>query len=528
MVGSIAIKGNESLGVFEVPAERTLEVKLVGEAYRTSRFQRGLSIYPTVDDEVHVVTEEDLSKIYEPYGSAPVAIGRHSASESLEATLDLDKLVTRHCAIVGSTGSGKSNTVAAILKSITSAAFPKSQVIVIDPHGEYGSAFAGISKVVSIGGDTPFTLPYWCLSFDELAWFLVDRRAASETVQDGHLRDKIFAMRQDCLAKIKCGDGQKALSKEEITADSPLPFDIRHLWYHFDRLERVTYQDTSRTTEALVVEGNAASLQSARFTPASLGSAAPFKPQPPPVMGSYVNKILQRLRDRRFDFLLSPGDYDGEKKDMAELVAEWIDHDKPITVFDLAGVPPEIMDLVVGLLSRVLFEVMFWGRSLPGIGKQRPLFLVFEEAHRYLPTGEGHFIQGYARRSVQRILKEGRKYGIGALLVSQRPSELDETILSQCGTFIALRLSNTQDQGRVRSAFPDELSGFTDLLPALRTGEAIISGEATQIPSRVRVQLVEPRPNSGDPEVSKLWAAVEDEKREFIKAITNWRRQRIS
>jgi DNA helicase HerA-like ATPase len=242
-------------------------------------------------------------------------------------------------------------------------------------------------------------------------------------------------------------------------------------------------------------------------------------------MGTYTSKILQRLRDRRYDFLLSPGAYDGVKKDLFDLVEDWLNHDDPITVFDLAGVPPEVIDLVVGLLSRVLFEVMFWGRDLPDIGKQRPLLLVFEEAHRYLPSGEGMFIQGYARKSVQRILKEGRKYGLGTILVSQRPSELDETLLSQCGTFIALRLSNGQDQGRIMSAVPDELAGLVDLLPALRTGEAIISGEATQIPSRVRVQLIEPRPNSGDPEVSKLWADDSKCAPDYASAVTNWRRQ---
>jgi hypothetical protein len=242
-------------------------------------------------------------------------------------------------------------------------------------------------------------------------------------------------------------------------------------------------------------------------------------------MAAYTNKILQRLKDRRYNFLLSPGEYDGITKDLSDLVGEWLNHDNPITVFDLAGVPPEVMDLVVGLLSRILFEVMFWGRDLPDLGKQRPLLLVFEEAHRYLPSGEGFFIQGYARRSVQRILKEGRKYGLGTILVSQRPSELDETLLSQCGTFVALRLSNSQDQGRVMSAVPDELAGLVNLLPALRTGEAIVSGEATQIPSRVRIQLIEPRPNSGDPEVSKLWSDNSKLTPAYEAAVTNWRKQ---
>lgn len=530
MVGAIAVTGDEVLGsITASKTECTLEIKLIGEAYRNSPFQRGLSAYPTVDDEVHAVTEDDLAKIYAPYGSSPVRIGSHSASESLSATLDLDKLVTRHAAVLGSTGAGKSNTVAAILKAVTGGNYPKAQVIVIDPHGEYATAFNGISRVFSIGNaKNPFYLPYWCLSFDELAWFLVDRRAASETAQDGNLRDKIFELRRKSAETVKVGQGQQKLNADEITVDSPLPFNLRDLWYHFDRLERVTYNEIARTTEALVSEGNATKLISARFTPAAAGNAAPFKPQPLPIMATYTNKILQRLRDRRFDFLLQPGDYDGVKKDLNDLVKNWINHDHPITVFDLAGVPPEVIDLVVGLLSRVLFETMFWGRNLADIGKQRPVLAVFEEAHRYVPSGEGYFIQGYARRAVQRILKEGRKYGLGAILVSQRPSELDETLLSQCGTFITLRLSNGQDQGRVKSAVPDELAGLVDLLPALRTGEAIISGEATQIPSRVRVQLIEPRPSSDDPAVSKLWADKSKCVPDYVSAVTNWRRQRTT
>jgi DNA helicase HerA-like ATPase len=529
MVGSVALRGDDSLGKLGADAECTLEIKLVGEAYRGSAFERGLSVYPTVDDEVHVVTDDDLARIYAPTGSSPVRIGRHAASESLAATLDLDKLVTRHAAILGSTGSGKSNTVAAILRALTNGEFPKAQVIVFDPHGEYGAAFAGISHVLSIGsGSQPFILPYWCLSFDELGWFLVDRQRASESVQDGTLRDKISEMRRTSAVSVKVGAGQQGLSEDEVTADSPLPFDVRALWYHFDRLERTTYSDMARKTEALVSDGDANTLKAAHFQPPGAGSSPPFKPQPPPLMGTYTHKILQRLRDRRFDFLLRPGDYDGTKKDLSDLVDSWINHDQPITVFDLAGVPPEVIDLVIGLLSRVLLEVMFWGRDLPDVGKQRPLLLVFEEAHRYLPSGEGYFIQGYARRSVQRILKEGRKYGLGAILVSQRPSELDETILSQCGTFIALRLTNGQDQARVQTAVPDELAGLVDLLPALRTGEAVISGEATHVPSRVRVQLIEPRPSSGDPEVSKLWADKAARSPDYLRAVTNWRRQQIS
>jgi hypothetical protein len=332
-------------------------------------------------------------------------------------------------------------------------------------------------------------------------------------------------MRKENVGKAKASVGNP-ISPDEITVDSPVFFDLRQLWYHFDRLERQTFSDMSRSKEELIEEGDAALLRSAKFRPPGAGSAPPMKAAPPPNMAVFVNKILVRLKDRRFDFLTRPGEYDGTTKDLNDLVASWFDHEHAITVFDLAGVPAEIIDLVVGALSRVLFEMMFWGRDVPGVGRNRPILAVFEEAHLYLPQGDGKFLQGYARRIVQRILKEGRKYGCGAVVVSQRPSEVDETILSQCGTFISLRLTNSNDQGRIRSAVPDELPGFTTLLPILRTGEAVVLGEATQIPSRVRVKLVEPRPSSGDPVVTKLWRQEREKNTDFAKAITNWRRQR--
>lgn len=526
-VGSAPLLIGQEEAATPLPGQKTVQIQLLGEAYRNEPFQRGLSAYPTLEDEVHVVTQDDLARIYACTSTSSITVGTHSVSANLPASVDLDKLVTRHSAILGSTGSGKSNTVAAVLKAITRGAFPNAQIVVIDPHGEYGAAFEGIGKVFRIGAKTnPLVLPYWALSFDELAWFLVDRRSSSETQLDANLRDKIFEMRKTAAAGVKASKAAGALSVDEITVDSPIPFDIRRLWYHFDRLERVTYNDSARTTEALVGEGDAAKLQSARFKPAAMGSAAPFKSQPPGIMGSYVAKILARLRDRRFDFMLNPGQYDGCKKDLNDVVAEWLDHPHQITVLDLAGVPPEITDMVVGLVARVIFEVMFWGRQLIGMGRQRPVLMVFEEAHAYLPNGDARFVQGYARRAVQRILKEGRKYAVGAMVVSQRPSELDETVLSQCGTFFALRLTNSSDHGRVKSAVPDDLVGFTNLLPALRTGEALVVGESVQIPSRVRVDLVEPRPDSKDPLVAKSWGSKRVADPDYAAAITAWRGQR--
>jgi len=502
---------------------RWIEVQLVGESYGRGPFQRGVSVYPTLDDEVHVVTAADLAIVYRTHKAGQIEIGRHSASESLPATIDIDAVVTRHVAVLGSTGSGKSNCVAAILKALADERFPSARVAVIDTHGEYGAAFPNVSRVLRIGdAEHPLTVPYWVMAYDELSWFLVGRTAAVESVQDGHLRQAIFEAKREQCRRLKAG----TVNPEEITADSPIPFDLRHVWYELDKRDRATYEDEDRTILALSKVGNAQSLTPAEFKPPAPGMKAPHLPRVQLGMASYLNRIVARLKDRRFDFLLSPGTYDGIKLDIHDLIGDWVDHEQPITVFDLAGVPPEVIDVVVAVITRILFESMFWGRDLPGTGRQRPILLVYEEAHSYLPRGESRFVAGYARRAVQRVFKEGRKYGVGAVVVSQRPSELDEGILSQCGTFVALRLSNTDDQGRVRSTVPDSLGGLVELLPALRTGEALVLGEAVAIPSRVRLPLVEPRPKSDDPEVAKRWMDQRIKSPPYSTAVTAWRRQR--
>jgi hypothetical protein len=207
MVGaSDAINDNDVTGVPLPRGQRWLEVQLIGEYYEHDRFQRGVSIFPTLDDEVHVVTEADLAAIYSTQSETTIEIGTHSTSEGLRAYIDLDKLVTRHAAILGSTGSGKSNAVACLVKSLSSARFPNSHIIVIDPHGEYRTALSGISKVFAIGDPTdPLVVPYWMLAFDELAWFLVDRRTGSEAVHDAQLREQILAAKRAKCASLKAG-----------------------------------------------------------------------------------------------------------------------------------------------------------------------------------------------------------------------------------------------------------------------------------------------------------------------------------
>ena len=532
-VGASEGPRSDELDYIPTHGQRWLEVQLVGESYGQEGFQRGISVFPTLDDEVHIVTEEDIALIYGSLTPSMIEIGNHAASESLPATVDLDKIVSRHVAILGSTGSGKSNTVARFLKALTNGDYPSAQVIVIDPHGEYGAALENRAKVFSIGNAiNSLLIPYWALPFDELAWFLVDRRSSSESQQDTTLRDKILELKRQSCDRLKAS----AIDPNNITVDSPIPFDLRSMWYEFYEKEHATLLEKDdwnkiafkKDAEGNELRGSTQNVIPPQFEPPGTGSAPPFKSQKGMGLASYLNKIMGRLRDRRFEFLLSPGPYDGINKDLDDLLVSWVNHEYAVTILDLGGVPPEVTDLVVGIVTRIIFESMFWGRDLAGIGRRRPLLIVYEEAHTYLPHGgSGQFLSGYATRSVRRVLKEGRKYGVGAVIVSQRPSELDETILSQCGTFFALRISNPDDQGRVRSTVPDALGGLTDLLPALRTGEALVLGEAVKIPSRVRLPLVEPRPRSDDPEATKCWAQERTEEPGYSKAITGWRRQQM-
>ena len=511
---------------------RWMTVHLVGEGTTKGSFQRGISQYPTIGDEAHLVSEKDLTKIYGKVSDVNyIKIGNIASSESIPALLDVDKLVTRHSAIVGSTGSGKSNTVTSLLKAINSGNYPKAKIILIDPHSEYHTALKDYSKVYSIDGDNPLKIPYWCLSYNELALILFDKKQATDMPQDLRFQQEILKQKIELSSKLKSG----VITENQITVNSPIPFDLKKIWYELyietfatvntkGDLSTIAYQTDADGNE---LKGNKDTLELPKFQPPGNGGSAPFIYTQNKLLSSYLNKLRGKLLDNRIDFIFDTTEYDGVKKDLDDLLSEWINHDKPITILDLGGIPFDVMDLAVGLISRLSYETMFWGRFLDGIGRQRPILMVYEEAHSYLPKGgSNQFVQGYSSSAVRRICKEGRKYGIGALIISQRPSDLDSSILSQCGTFITLRLSSSDDQSIIRSSIPDNSSGLADSLPSLRTGEAIVIGEAIKIPSRVLIPLMKPRPDSNDAVPSLEWKKEDIENPDFARAVSNWRRQK--
>lgn len=504
---------------------RFLRVSLIGEKIGDRGFEKGIGLYPTISDEVHLVTEKDLVDIYG--GSCDTsdlfAIGRHSSADNLDVYLDVQKLVLRHSAILGSTGSGKSNGVVTIIKKLTEQ-MKNSRMVLIDPHGEYASAFPN-AKVFRIGDqERPLYVPFWLMNFDELAFFLVGAKPTDDSRPEyRNLRELIYEAKKENY-QLAAGE----VNPDLITADSPIPFDVRKIWYDINRKVYATYNDRqkqTKETECLVKEGDPENLRAAEFKPYSMGSTSPYKSNDGSFF-AYEKKLISRLKDSRYDFMFYPGEYRTKDsgKDLHDLLADWISGNERLTILDLSNVPFEIMDITVGLITRFIYDSMFWGRFVENTGRNRPILVAYEEAHSYL--GKGNTF--YAKEAVERIFKEGRKFGIGAMVISQRPSELSDTILAQVGTFIAMRLTNSSDQSIVKSIAPDNMNSLINLLPSLRIGEAIIVGEAINIPSRVKLPLQSPRPDSSDPDVVGSWNKEYSEDNDrYAEVVTSIREQRI-
>tara|TARA_R110002050_G_scaffold253424_1_gene391598 strand:- start:14734 stop:16515 length:1782 start_codon:yes stop_codon:yes gene_type:complete len=499
-----------------------INIVLAGEQVG-KRFERGVTQYPTTGDKVHLVTINDLDIIYGGYEEAnSITVGNISVSESLDAKIDLDKLISRHCAIVGSTGSGKSNAVSVLLEAIAKRDFPSSRILIIDPHGEYNDSLSKHSKVIGINAkekENRLDIPFWALPFKELMKLFSGNLTDSNRE---YIREKVVE------AKIKSAiTNEIEVGKESITADSPIPFSIKRIWFELDDFERMTFQTGRIIPSDKLSEGSIENLISNEYPQAGTGNSAPFLNNRAKGLLSFLDSMRNRLNDSSYSFLFSPGDLtpDSEGKiiqDLDSLFFKWLGSELPITILDLSGVPSEIMSSISGTLLKIVYDGLFWGVNTKVGGKNQPLFIVLEEAHSYLKAGENSI----SSRTVQMIAKEGRKYGVGLLLVTQRPSELDETVLSQCGTMIALRMNNSKDRGNIRAAVQDELQSMVDLLPSLRTGEALISGEAVKIPSRIKFFKIANSPKSSNPLASKQWLLkINNAEDEYKNLLKSWRNQ---
>lgn len=509
-------------------SRRWMSLVLMGERVG-NKFERGVTQFPTAGDEVHLVAIDDLNVIYGGFDEKnSIVVGNISVSESLPAKIDLDKLVTRHCAVIGSTGSGKSNTVAIILEAIAKGDFKSARILLIDPHGEYDNTLSKYSKVFKIKADSDkgqseLHIPFWALPFDEL---MKSFPGNLNDQQRDYIRSKILEEKISSIQHLK-----NKPNKAAITSDSPIPFSLKQLWFELDDFERKTFKESRKPeTEILKKKGNPEELESNEYEPASPGGGSPFLNHQAKGILGFLDGMRNRMLDQRFKFLYEPGDFIPDltgkvKSDLDSLLIDWLGHEKPITILDLSGIPSAVMSSISGSLLKIMYDSLFWAQNLPIGGRKQPLLLVLEEAHSYLKAGENSI----SSRTIQIIAKEGRKYGVGLLLVTQRPTELDETVLSQCGTLIALRMTNKGDRGHVSSAVQDELHDMVALLPSLRTGEGLVMGEGVKIPSRVKFEKISKAPKSADPNVSKEWRKnrPENKDEDFEKAVDLWRNQKF-
>jgi uncharacterized protein len=506
---------------------RWLTLSLFGEAVG-GHFDRGVGQYPTVGDEVHLVTPADLGIIYSERGERDtIEVGRVASSAGIPARLQLSSLVTRHACVVGSTGAGKSNLVAIVLEALSSG-FSTARVLVIDPHGEYGAAAGRPARVIQTGATddagTRLRVPYWALPFDELIGMTMGgMQPATLEV----LRDRVREMKVQAATLLA-----DPPAPEAVTADSPLPFSIRRLWFELEDEERMTFTERNKqdkdTQYAPDDPGDMNTLLPPRYPAPTSYNTPPYRNQDARGIGKQLDLLRMKLLDTSYAFMFNSADpmhpdADGKiKADLPSLLAEWVGGDKAITVLDVSGLPPEVLGPVVGTMLRIVYDALYWGMKLPVGGREQPLLVVLDEAHRFLPEG----IDTAAHRACSRIAKEGRKYGVGLMIVTQRPSDVDPTVLSQCGTMLALRMTNPQDRHAVASAIPDDLGGLTALLPSLRTGEALVLGDALQVPSRVRVRKAREKPIGEDPALPGAWLGTErPDPNLYEDAVKNWRAQ---
>jgi len=529
LYGIISETSESSINEKSLVAEkRIIKVELVGESIGID-FERGISQFPSISDEAHLVTEKDLLKIYGKRENGQINIGRLSSSDSIQVSIDLDALVNKHSALLGSTGSGKSTSVASLLRSIITnhkagnIQLPSSRIVLFDIHGEYSAALSDISTVYSIspqGNEKKFIIPYWCVSPDSLIEFLCGNNES--------LKNKFIDYIVEEKIEYAISNPNLNISSEQVTLYTPVPFRINYIWYKLYFDDSVTWLEKQAENPAYAPDnaGCYQTLTAPKFIPPATGGKAPFSGG----KGNWKKQLSlmkARLLDNQFSFFLQPDEWHPSddnviQKDIPDLIQHWIGKDKPITIIDLSGMPSSRLDLLLGSILDILFESAIWSRNLSFGMKQLPLLLVMEEAHRYLSKNNN----GLAKDMVKRIAKEGRKFGVGSMLVSQRPSEIDETILSQCGTLFTLRINNSTDRSQVKSAMADGLASMMDSLPILKTGEAIVTGEAAKLPMRFKFRLPQEGqfPDSHDPKVSEMWSSPHQEN-SYESLINAWRQQ---
>jgi hypothetical protein len=453
------------------------QIDFLGEGSREasgkmSHFRRGVTRYPIPGSAVHPVTTEDLRAVFAADDSPHIEIGTVYPTDDIRGALYVDPMLSKHFAILGSTGTGKSTSVSLILHRISQLS-PEGHIVMIDPHGEYSAAFKGCGELFNVDN---LQLPYWLMNFEEHCEVLLTTHGAERE------RDADILAKCVLAARTK---GKDVSQYGKVTVDSPIP-------YLLTDLNAIITNEMGKLDRA--------------------GDTLPYQ--------RLKQKLDELKADPRYTFMFSGMLVSDSMPAFIARLFRLPANGRPISIVDVSGVPSDITSVVVSVLARMVFDYAIWSRT----EAQRPLLLVCEEAHRYVPKDEHSGAQA-VRKILERIAKEGRKYGVSLGLITQRPSDLAEGVLSQCGTIISMRLNNDRDQACVRAAMPEGARGFLDAIPALRNRECIVCGEGVSIPIRVRFDDLEPekRPASSDPSFAALWRETGGEEGIIQRTIKRWR-----
>ena len=481
----------EVIGVIRALSSRAdhavlIELTLVGElspeaGMRKSAFRRGVAHFPSIGDEVLLAGSDDLTAVYIQRADNSIDIGTQYLDPTVPAHLLANDLLSKHFLIVGTTGSGKSSALTGILrKSLADRAY--AHVLVLDIHGEYHRAFGPQAELIS--NDTLY-LPYWLLNFQELRYILVSKEELYEAQTEILTEAVIFAKKRYSEAQAGRLRTRVVVETAGVMVDTPTPFRLSDLVAYIDeqlgKLERTYPTLAYRRLKA---------------------------------------RIETLSTDVRYGFMFGNPNMEDNMVDILGKLFRVPNDGKPITVIDLSMVPGEILDVVILLIGRLLFDLAVWSDGA------LPLLLVCEEAHRYIPSDDR---KGFlpTRQALARIAKEGRKYGLSLALLTQRPSELDTTIISQCSTVIAMRLSTEDDQRVMRANAHDSSFGLLEYLPLLADREAIVVGQGAPMPMRIKFHEI---PSTGLPgkqqhEFMMRWAAPNMDRRQLEDTVARWRGQ---
>jgi hypothetical protein len=477
---------------------------VVGE--EANAFKRGADSFPQIDRDCFVIEGANLQRFMGILGAgfAPderLKLGTFVADRSADAIASGDKFFQRHAAILGSTGSGKSWAVALILERAAKLRYPN--IIVLDMHGEYTpladkttGGFAQRFRIAGPGdlekpGDDVLFLPYWLLNRDEMLSMILDRSDQNAPNQASRFTLHVRTLKGQTLD----AENREAV-KKTFTVDSPIPYDVRSL---------LKLLDADNTTKGV-------------------GKTGPVKGEWEDKLTRFLSRLEAKLDDRRYGFMFAPPPqamtYDWLADQVLKLLASG--GGSGIKVIDFSEVPADVLPVVTGTLARLLYDVQFWMNSK----SRTPVTLLCDEAHLYLPVrDDADAVQRQALGSFERIAKEGRKYGFSLLVVSQRPSDVSRTILSQCNNFLALRLTNETDQGVIKRLMPDSLAGLTSILPLLDIGEALLLGDAVLLPTRIKLDIPKITPDSATRDFWKEWGTVQPKDDAIKSAVESLRSQ---